>query len=287
MEMLQYDFMQRAVIAIICIACASPILGLLLILRKQTLLADTLSHVSLVGVAIGVLLNLSPTWLTFLVVTIGAILMEYLRKWYPSYSDISISFLMSGGLALAVFLMHVSKGSAIKIEHYLFGSLVTITPIQLITLMILTIAIVGLYIIFKKPIYVLLFDEDIAKTEGLPVSIMSVTLTTVIGLAISVMMPISGTLLIAAILILPTAIAMRFTKQFTALLLLAGSISFCGMTTGLYLSYTYSTPPGATITLILTTILILSQLFRLLIKPVTQHISFPSSVNDHNKKGSI
>ncbi|MBS4750292.1 iron chelate uptake ABC transporter family permease subunit [Granulicatella sp. zg-ZJ] len=257
MEMFQYDFMQRAFLAAICIACIAPILGLLLILRKQSLLADTLSHVSLSGVALGLLIGVSPTVTTIVVVMIAALIMEYLSRVYKSYSEISVAILMSTGLAVALILMSLRKNAAgIKVEQYLFGSLVTVSSEQVSILIGLVIFIGGLYILFRKPLYVLLFDEDTAFTAGLPVRLMSLLINIVTGVTISVMMPIAGALLVASILILPTAISMRFSNSFTSVILWAMCIGFLGMVGGLYASYEYSTPPGATITLIFVTVLV-------------------------------
>ena len=100
-------------------------------IRRQSLMADTLSHVSLAGVALGFFLNLNPDLTTLLIVIIAAVILEYLRTLYRSYSEISIAILMSGGLALALVLMNLSGGnSATSIQSYLFGSIVTITQDQ-------------------------------------------------------------------------------------------------------------------------------------------------------------
>lgn len=259
--MFQYDFMQRALVAILCVAIVAPILGLLLILRRQTLLADTLSHVSLVGVALGFIWHFSPTIMTLTVVVLAAIAMEYLRGIYKNYSEISVAILMSTGLALALFLMSLktTNQTAVKIESFLFGSLVTISNEQVVLLIVLAVSVVLLYSLFKRPIYTILFDEDIAYTDGLPVKMMSIGMTVLIGVTISVMMPIAGTLLVASVLILPTAISMRFSKSFTTVIIWGVLISFVGMFSGLFMSYEYSTPPGATITLIYVLIFIVVQ----------------------------
>ena len=103
-ELLAYDFMQRAILAVIAISIFSPILGLFLILRRQSLMSDTLSHVSLAGVAVGIFLGQSTTWMTLVVVVIAALVLEYLRVSYKHYMEISTAILMSMGLAVALIL---------------------------------------------------------------------------------------------------------------------------------------------------------------------------------------
>ena len=103
-EILSYDFMQRAILAVIAISVFAPILGIFLILRHQSLMSDTLSHVSLAGVALGILLGVSTTWSTVIVVTIAAVILEYLQTVYKHYMEISTAILMSLGLAIALIV---------------------------------------------------------------------------------------------------------------------------------------------------------------------------------------
>ena len=129
MALLSYEFMRRAFLAAIFIAGIAPMLGVFLVIRRQSLMADTLSHVSLAGVALGFFLNLNPTLTTMLVVVLAAVILEYLRTIYRTYSEISIAILMAGGLALALVLMNLSGGNSATIlsvwfdrDHYLGAS---------------------------------------------------------------------------------------------------------------------------------------------------------------------
>ena len=218
MALLSYEFMRRAFLAAIFIAGIAPMLGVFLVIRRQSLMADTLSHVSLAGVALGFFLNLNPTGTTLLVVVVAAIIMEYLQNMYSSYSEISIAILMAAGLAIALVLMSLAPGnSAVSIQSYLFGSIVTITWQQVIFLGILFVLVGILFLLFKRPMYVLTFDEDIAAVDGLPVRMMSMIFNVVTGVAIAIMIPIAGALLISAIMVLPAAIGMRVGKSFNIL----------------------------------------------------------------------
>lgn len=259
MAMLQYEFMQRAFIAAGAIAILAPILGLFLILRKQSLMADTLAHISLAGVAFGYLLGVDPTLTTVVFVVLAAVFLEYLRKVYSDYSDISVAMLMSGGMALALLLL-TKINSATSIESYLFGSIVTISSVQLIFLVGLAVVLLIAYLVFKKPLYVLSFDEDTAYTAGLPTHWMSMLFSVVTGIAISVIMPIAGSLLVSAIMIMPSAIAMRLMKNFDGVLIVATLVGIVGMFGGLITSYYFDTPPGATITAIFIVIFLIESL---------------------------
>ena len=251
MALLSYEFMRRAFLAEIFIAGIAPMLGVFLVIRRQSLMADTLSHVSLAGVALGFFLNLNPSLTTLLIVVIAAIILEYLRTLYRSYSEISIAILMSGGLALALVLMNLSGGnSATSIQSYLFGSIVTITQEQVWILGFLFLVVFALFFLFKRPMYILTFDEDTAHVDGLPVRVMSMLFNVLTGVAIAMMIPIAGALLISAIMVLPAAISMRLGKSFNAVILISVVIGMIGMMSGLTSSFYLDTPPGATITLV-------------------------------------
>lgn len=251
MEMFFYGFMQRAFQASFLISLVAPILGLFLILRRQSLMADTLSHVSLAGVALGLLLGFDPTWTNIAVVVIVAGLLEYLRKVYRTYSEISIAILMSGGMAVALVLMGLNdSGATVSIQQFLFGSIVTISVQQVWMLLVLTILILLLYLVFRKPMYTLTFDEETAFTAGLPIQLMSVLFNVLTGVTIALIMPIVGALLVSAILILPAAISLRLSKSFNGVIVIGIGVSMLGMFLGLIGSYYLGTPPGASITLI-------------------------------------
>ncbi|WP_373836873.1 metal ABC transporter permease, partial [Jeotgalibaca arthritidis] len=121
--------------------------------------------------------------------------------------------------------------------------------------------------IFRKPLYVLLFDEDTALTAGLPVRWMSLFISILTGVAISVIMPITGSLLVSAILVLPAAIAMRLVNSFKMVIWTGIAISLIGMYGGLFASYEFGTPPGATITLMFVFLFIVVSIFKSLQKP--------------------
>ncbi|PRY83719.1 zinc transport system permease protein [Alkalibacterium olivapovliticus] len=258
-----YGFMQRAFQASFLISLIAPILGLFLILRRQSLMADTLSHVSLAGVSLGMLLGIDPTWTNILVVIAVAILLEYLRIVYRTYSEVSVAMLMSGGMAVALVLMGLNEGgTTVNINQFLFGSIVTISQQQIWLLLILTITIGVLYIIFRKPMYILTFDEDTAYTAGLPIKRMSILFNILTGVTIAVIMPIVGALLVSAIIVLPAAISMRLSKSFNGVILIGIAIAIIGMLSGLTASYQYGTPPGASITLVFITIFVLTSLLK-------------------------
>ncbi|MGT2742333.1 metal ABC transporter permease [Streptococcus plurextorum] len=266
-EILAYDFMQRALLAAVAISLFAPILGIFLILRRQSLMSDTLSHVSLTGVALGVIMGVNPTWTTILVVSVAALVLEYLRTVYRHYMEISTAILMSMGLALSLILMSKSNArSGVSLEQYLFGSIITISPSQVISLFVIAALVLLLTALFIRPMYVLTFDEDTAFVDGLPVGLMSVLFNLVTGLAISLTIPAAGALLVSTIMVLPAAIAMRLGDNFRSVIGIGVIIGFIGMVSGIFLSYYWETPASATITMIFISLFLLTNVVNALVK---------------------
>ncbi|MDQ0901788.1 metal ABC transporter permease [Paenibacillus sp. V4I7] len=256
MEMLHYDFMQRAFCAGGLIAILASILGVYLMLRRQALMADMLSHVSLAGVAGGAYLNINPTLTGFVVATLGAIVVEYVRRSYKTYSEISVAIIMVGGLSTAVIIMSLNQSLNKGFSAYLFGSIVAVNETEL--LLMFAVAVMGgiFFYIFRRPLYQITFDEDTAKTNGLPVKWISLGFSVITGMIVSAAMPIVGVLLVSALIVLPAALAIRIAPSFTSALFIAMSIGLLGVISGLTASYQLSTPPGGTIALLLLVILI-------------------------------
>ncbi|MBG9977691.1 metal ABC transporter permease [Ruoffia tabacinasalis] len=250
MELLQYDFIQRALIAGVAISFITPIIGLLLILRRQSLLADTLSHISLAGVALGMFLQVDPTLSTLLFVVGASIIIEYLRTIYNTFSEISVAIMMSAGMAIALVLVSLNSNSGnFQIDQYLFGSILLISPSEVKILVGLSITIVIFYLIFRRTLYVMSYDEATAYTSGLPVRLISIIFSVFTGVAISIMMPIVGALLVSALVVIPSATAIKISDSFGKSIVIGIIINLIGIFAGIFASYEYDTPPGASITL--------------------------------------
>jgi zinc transport system permease protein len=256
MEMLHYDFMQRAFYAGGLIALIASVLGVYLMLRRQALMADMLSHVSLAGVAGGAYLHMNPTISGFVVACIGAVAVEYVRRSYKTYSEMSIAIIMVGGLSSAVVLMSMNQGLNKSFSSYLFGSVVAVNQTQL-TLMFVVSLIGGIFfILLRRPLYQITFDEETARTNGLPVKWISLSFSILTGMIVTAAMPIVGVLLVSALIVLPAALATRIASSFSSALFIAMGIGLTGVFSGLTASYRLSTPPGGTIALVLLAILI-------------------------------
>lgn len=251
MEMLHYDFMQRAFFAGGLIALVASVLGVYLMLRRQALMADMLSHVSLAGVALGALLKINPSLFGFIIALIGAVVVEFVRRSYKSYSEVSIAIIMIGGLSTAVVLMSMNKGISRSLSSYLFGSVVAVQKTEIY--LVAAVAFVGAVFFWglRKQLYLITFDEETAKTSGIPVNLISMLFSILTGMIVAAAMPIVGVLLVSSLIVLPAALAIRLAPGFAAALWLAMVIGLIGVFSGLTASYQLSTPPGGTIALTL------------------------------------
>jgi zinc transport system permease protein len=258
MSLFNYDFMVRAFLAITAMALFAPVLGVFLVLRRQSLMSDTLSHVSLAGVAFGIFLGVNPTLTTLITVVLAAILLEYLRTVYRHFLEVSTAILMSVGLSVALIISRLSGGkSAVSLDQYLFGSIFTVSEGQVYLLFGLAALVLILFSLFLRPLYIMTFDEDTAFVEGLPVRLMSASFNIITGIAIALMIPIAGALLVSAIMILPASIAIRVGKSFKSTLILSVVFGFIGMSIGPFVSFYTDAPASASITLIFVAMFVL------------------------------
>ncbi|MEY8462145.1 metal ABC transporter permease [Streptococcus merionis] len=267
LSLFDYTFMQRAFMAMVAMASFAPILGIFLILRRQSLMSDTLSHVSLAGVAFGLILGIDLSLATVIVVLIAAIFLEYLRTLYKDFMEIGTAILMSTGLAISLIVTSKSGGSSsMSLDQYLFGSILTITQSQVIALFVIAAIVLILTALFLRPMYILTFDEDTAFVDGLPVRGMSILFNMVTGVAIALMIPAAGALLVSTIMVLPASIALRLGKSFKTVMAWSVGIGFIGMLSGLYISYYMETPASASITMIFIIIFVVVNVLKKIIK---------------------
>ena len=156
LNLFSYDFMQRAFLAVIAMSLFSPVLGTFLILRRQSLMSDTLSHVSLSGVAFGLVLGISPTISTIVIVfDCGRSSLNTYVRFIKAFMEIGTAILMSTGLAVSLIVMSKGKSSSsMSLDQYLFGSIVTISQEQVIGLFVIAAVVLILtFFFFKTHVY--------------------------------------------------------------------------------------------------------------------------------------
>lgn len=281
--MLGYEFMQRAFWAGGLIGLIGPLLGVYLMLRRQVLMADTLSHVSLAGVALGSVLGWNPALSGFVVAVAGGLIIEQLRRSYRTYSELPVAIIMTSGLALAVVLMSLKQNLTKSFSSYLFGSIVAVSDTQLKLIALVAAAGLLYFIILRRPLYSLTFDEETAAISGVHTGWLSFSFAVLTGMTVAAAMPVVGVLLVSALIVLPASIALRMASGFTAAIIISISVGLTSVFSGLTASYYINTPPGGTIALILLVFLLLAIAVQKLIR-LRSRSQYSSQANE--EKGS-
>lgn len=251
LTLLQYSFVWRGLEAGLIVAFIAPLIGIFLVLRRYSLIADTLAHVSLAGIALGLLFSWNPI-LTALGVTVASSLgIERLRTTQRIYGESALALFLSGSLALATILFSLGKGFNSGLFSYLFGSIVTVTRHDVSTIAFLAVIVVVLLFVFYKELVYIAFDEASAKVSGIPVRFINTVLVVLAALAISLAIPIVGVLLIAALMVIPVVTALQLKKSFASTLVYAECISLCSVIAGIVTSFYFDLSTGGTIVLIM------------------------------------
>lgn len=262
MDIFTEYFFQRALVGGVLIGVTAPLMGIFLVLRRLSMIGDTLAHVSIAGVALGFLINVYPVGVGLAFALAASFAIERLRRAYRTYAELSIAIIMSGGVALAALLFTLGKGFNINVTSYLFGSILTLDSFDLWMVFGVTVLVAAAILLNFKEIFLLSFDEDAAGVSGLPVRFYNLLLTMLTALVISVAIKIVGALLVSALLTIPVACSLIVAKSFRNALVLAVCFSELAVVGGLVIAGVYNLAPGATVVLLLIALLVAILIFK-------------------------
>ncbi|HYG60403.1 MAG TPA: metal ABC transporter permease [Symbiobacteriaceae bacterium] len=251
------SYMQRALAAGLIVAVVCPAIGLFLVLRRLAQYGDTLAHVSLVGVAAGVLLKTFPvaTGLAFSVV--ASLGMDQLRQRFSKYSELSLAIMAPTSLALAVVVLDQAGGAGADVMSYLFGSVLTVTTESLYLTGALGLVVLGVLLLLYKELLSVSFDEEYARVGGLPVGLVNTVFMILTAMTVAAAMNVVGVLLVTSMIVVPVATALQMARSFRGALLWAVSAGVASVVAGLSLSYWLNLMPGATVALTAVLLLVL------------------------------
>ncbi|GAB6179852.1 metal ABC transporter permease [Desulfotomaculum defluvii] len=255
MEILQYEFMQRALLAGILVGLICPAVGLFIALRRMSMISDALSHVCLSGVAAGMTLGIHPVLSAALFAAGGGLLLERLRKVYRGYSEISIAILLSAGVAIGAIILDLGKGYSANFMSYLFGSIVAISANDLKIISLLGITILLLINMLKKELFAISFDEEHARVSGIPVDSISICFTIMTAVTIALSIRVVGILLVSSLMVLPVATAMRLANSFRGAMMLSILFGETAILIGILASFYLNLAPGGAI--VMTSVILL------------------------------
>lgn len=260
-EFLQYDFMIRALIAGCVVSIIAPTVGMFLVVRGYSYMADTLAHVSLVGVALGFLFSFHPAVGAIATAIVAALIMEYLHSQKKLFSDAVLAIFLSGSLALALIFVGAGKVSSTQLFGYLFGSIATVTTADIQLIAVVGAIVMALLILFRRALFLVAFDEELSRAEGIRALVYNMLLMALAALTVSVAIRVVGALLIGALMVIPIMAAMQFQKNFRTTMMIAVGFSLFSTITGLVASYYANLASGAVIVMVSLFVFLLTLVF--------------------------
>ncbi|MFZ3497532.1 metal ABC transporter permease [Streptomyces sp. 5.8] len=249
MDLLNYAFMQRALIAAGLVGITAPAIGTYLVQRRQAVMGDGLGHVAMTGVALGFVMNTSPVWMATLVAVLGAVGMELIRSRGKTSGDVALAMLFYGGLAGGVMIINLGGGSTSMLLGSMFGSITTVSTQDVTAMVILAVFVLAVTIGLRRQLFAVCQDEEFARVTGLPVRALNLLLAITAAVTVTVAMRIVGLLLVSAMMVIPVAASQRLTRGFAATLGLAMAISTTVALSGTAVTYYIDAPSGASIVL--------------------------------------
>ena len=249
-EFLSYGFVQRGLLAGSLVAVICALLGVFLVLKRLSLIGDGLSHICLTGVALGLLTQTSPLYMSVPVVLVASLGILQIMEKIKIYGDAAIGIVSAGGLAIGILLTTLAGGFNTDLFGFLFGSILTVGRGEVLWCAVL-LAVLLLFLLFcYRDLIAASFDEAFARTRGIAVRRLNATLIIFTSLALVLACKVVGIFLISALIIVPPVTALLLAKTFKQVLWSACGLALLSVWTGIYLSFLFNIPSGATVILV-------------------------------------
>ncbi|MDP8978103.1 MAG: metal ABC transporter permease [Actinomycetota bacterium] len=244
------EFMRLALLAGLVVGGCAPLIGTFLVQRRMALMGDGIGHVAFAGVAGGFLLGVWPVWSALVVSVAGALWIERLRSRGRASGDLALALFFYGGIASGVVILGAAGSLDANLLAYLFGSLLTLTPRDVVVVALLGGVIVATMALCGRAIFATVLDEASARVAGLPVDLLNSVLATLTAVTVVVAMRVVGILLVAALMVLPVASGRHLGRSFTASVAWSSTVGMASALTGLSLAWYLALPPGGAIVLV-------------------------------------
>lgn len=259
-EMFSYAFMQRALIVGVAISLVAALVGVTVMLRKNSMIGDGLSHTAFGAFAIATIFGFAPIWFAIPIVTVASFVILYFSANKKINGDAAIALLSASSLAIGTLAISVSKGVNIDLNSYLFGSILSVSWSDMVTSVVFSVAVALIYIFAHHRIFAITFDEDFAKAIGVKTRFFDAMFAVICSVVVVLGMRLLGALLISSLIIFPAFIATQFSRSFKKVVLWAAVVSVANFIIGLVASYILSTPTGATVVIVNLLMLIIIKL---------------------------
>ncbi|MBQ9902925.1 MAG: metal ABC transporter permease [Clostridia bacterium] len=248
--MFSYPFIIRALVVGTLVSLCSALLGVNLVLKRYSMIGDGLSHVAFSAMAVATVMNWAPLWVAIPVVIAAAYLLLMFSSNDRLSGDSAIALLSTGALAVGIFIISTKSGINTDINNYMFGSVLAISQSDVTLSVVLSLAVLALYVLFYNKIFAVTFDEPFARATGVRAGFYNFLIAVLTAVTIVLGMRMIGALLISSLIIFPAMSSMRVFKCFRNVVICSAAISVFCFLTGMVISYEYSTPTGASVVLI-------------------------------------
>ena len=247
MDLLQYTFFQHALLGSLLASIACGIIGTYIVTRRLVFISGGITHASFGGIGLGLFAGISPILSAAVFSVLSAFGVEWLSRRKDMREDSAIAVFWTLGMALGIMFSFLSPGFAPDLSAYLFGNILTINQIDLWMLGILALILTGFFYLFIRPIVYIAFDREFARSQKIPVEIFEYVLMMFIALTIVACLRMVGIVLAISLLTIPQMTANLFTYSFKKIIWLSIGIGFLGCLGGLFISYHWKVPSGASI----------------------------------------
>jgi zinc transport system permease protein len=248
--MLESEFMRLALGAGAIVGVLAPAVGFFLVQRRQSLFGDGIGHVAFAGVAAGILLDVSPVLTALVFAVVGGIAIELLRSRGGAAGDQALALVFYTGIALGVVLVARAGALNVGLFQYLFGSILTVTRSDLVTIALLGGLGLATVALLYRALAAVVIDEEGARVAGVPIGTLNIALATLTAVTVALSMRVVGILLVAALMVLPVSAAGRIARSMRSTLVLSTAIGLGAAVCGLTIAYYADLPPGGTIVLV-------------------------------------
>ena len=249
-ESLQYDFIIRAILVGSLIALSSAFLGIFLVLQRQSMIGDGLAHVSFATIAIALFFNQSPLIVSIPLVILASFLIIKLNDKAGINGDAAIGLISAFAVALGVLISSLYQGFNIDLFSYLFGSILVISQLDVILSIILSVIVIVLIVFYYNSLFAMTYDQEFAKVIGLDTNKMKYLISVLTSITVVLGIRVVGTMLISSMIIFPNVTALLVTKSFKETILMSTIVSVLSVILGIFISYIFNLPTGATIVII-------------------------------------
>ncbi len=250
LNILEYAFFRRAIIAGAFIALVCSLLGVLLVLRRLSLIGDGLAHVTFGGVAIGLLFRQQPLYVAIPIVVVSSIGILKLIEKAKLYGDAAIGIVSSIGIAVGIFIASIAGGFNIDLFSFLFGNILAINDTEVFLSISVSICVLIVIALFYNEHLSTTFDEEFARVSGINTRRINLMLVILTALTVVLSMKVVGILLISSLLILPAVTALQIARSFRSTMIISSIVAICSVIIGIYTALFFNLPTGATIVLL-------------------------------------